>query len=162
VRLGRDFSTVFPEIRRSSYFARIVAGLAQDLADTAQFDRHRLRTMSLEAVRHAVTGRLTERIRPLLRHQGTRLPLGTPLVHLGLDSLAAVRIKNAVRDDFGLDVPVSRLLQGVSVTALANEIVVGLTDMAGQSTEPAAGQAEQRIRSRRTRTAQQARRRRPQ
>ncbi|MFC8663674.1 SDR family NAD(P)-dependent oxidoreductase [Streptomyces sp. NPDC057199] len=162
VRLGRDFSTVFPETRRSSYFARIVAGLAQDLADTAQFDRHRLQRMSHEAVRHAVTGRLTERIRPLLRHQTSSLPLGTPLVHLGLDSLAAVRIKNAVRDDFGLDIPVSRLLQGVSVTALATEIIAGLTDQAGEPTEPAVGQAEQRIRSRRTRTAQQARRRRPQ
>ncbi|MER5209095.1 type I polyketide synthase [Streptomyces sp. NPDC002838] len=162
VRLGRDFSTVFPETRGSSYFARIVAGRAQDRANTAQFDRHRLQGMSHEAVQHAVTRWLTERIRPLLRHQTTRLPLGTPLVHLGLDSLAAVRIKNAVRDDFGLDIPVSRLLQGASVTALATEIVAGLTDMAGKPTEPATGQAEQRTRSRRMRTAQQARRRKPQ
>ncbi|MGP4050475.1 SDR family NAD(P)-dependent oxidoreductase [Streptomyces sp. 2A115] len=162
VRLGPDFSTVFPETRGSSYFARVVAGLAQDVADTARFDRHRLRGMSHEAARRAVTGRLTERIRPLLRHQTNGLPLGTPLVHLGLDSLAAVRIKNAVRDDFALDVPVSRLLQGVSVTALATEIVAGLTDKAEEPTEPAAGRGDRRIRSRRTRTAQQARRRRPQ
>ncbi|WP_427925022.1 SDR family NAD(P)-dependent oxidoreductase [Streptomyces sp. cg40] len=162
VRLGPDYPAVFPETRHSSYFARVVAGLTRDRADTARFERHRLRGMSHEAVHRAVTGRLTERIRPLLRHQGTRFPLTTPLVHLGLDSLAAQRIKNAVRDDFRIDVPVSRLLQGVSVTGLADEITAGLTDTQGASAEPADEGAEVRSRARRTRMAQQqARRRRP-
>ncbi|MDH6222501.1 phthiocerol/phenolphthiocerol synthesis type-I polyketide synthase D [Streptomyces pseudovenezuelae] len=163
VRLGPDYPVVFPETRRSSYFARVVAGLTRDLADTARFERHRLRGMSHEAVHRAVTERLIERIRPLLRHQGAGLPLTTPLVHLGLDSLAAQRIKNAVRDDFRIDVPVSRLLQGVSVTELADEITAGLTDTQGTSAEPAEERAELRSRTRRTRMAQQqARRRRPQ
>lgn len=163
VRLGPDYPVVFPETSRSSYFARVVAGLTRGSADTARFERDRLQGMSHEAVHRAVTERLTERIRPLLRHQGTRLPLTTPMVHLGLDSLAAQRIKNAVRDDFRIDVPVSRLLQGVSVTELADEITAGLTDTAGVSPQPAEERAERRSRTRRTRMAQQqARRRRPQ
>ncbi|MBD3007224.1 SDR family NAD(P)-dependent oxidoreductase [Streptomyces sp. 5-10] len=162
VRLGHDHAVVFPETRASSYFARVVAGAARDRADLAGFDRSRLPGMSREAVHRAVTERLTERIRPLLRKQGDSLPLGTPLVRLGLDSLAAVRIKNAIRDDFRLDIPVSRLLEGASVTALADELTAGLTDGAPEPADPAEDRGEQRSRTRRTRMAQHARRRRPQ
>ncbi|WP_262697428.1 MULTISPECIES: SDR family NAD(P)-dependent oxidoreductase [Streptomyces] len=162
VRLGHDHAVVFPETRASSYFARVVAGAARGRTDLAGFDRGRLLGMGREAVHRAVTERLTERIRPLLRNLGDGLPLGTPLVRLGLDSLAAVRIKNAIRDDFRLDIPVSRLLQGASVTALADELTAGLTDQAREPADPAEDRGEQRSRTRRTRMAQQARRRRPQ
>jgi phthiocerol/phenolphthiocerol synthesis type-I polyketide synthase D len=50
----------------------------------------------------------------------------TPLTELGLDSLMAVRAKNAVEADFGVQLPVRMLLQGASlddfVTFLAAEI----------------------------------------
>jgi phthiocerol/phenolphthiocerol synthesis type-I polyketide synthase D len=161
VRLGPDHAEVFPETLGSSCFARVVEGRNQALAKAARFDRNRLRTMSRQAAHQAVTERLVERVRPLLRSQSSTLPLGTPLVHLGLDSLAAVRIKNAVRDDFGCDIPVTRLLQGASVTALADEITAALTDTAGRSEQSAGDRAEERSRTRRTRMAQQARRRRP-
>ncbi|WLW50151.1 SDR family NAD(P)-dependent oxidoreductase [Streptomyces sp. YU58] len=161
IRLGSDHAVVFPETLGSSYFARVVEGRNQDLARAVRFDRNRLRTMSRERVHQAVAERLVERVRPLLRRRSRTLPLGTPLVHLGLDSLAAVRIKNAVRDDFGCDIPVTRLLQGASVTALVDEIAAALTETAGRSAQTVGDQAEQRSRTRRTRMAQQARRRRP-
>ncbi|MEU3551946.1 SDR family NAD(P)-dependent oxidoreductase [Streptomyces longwoodensis] len=160
VRLGPDHAAVFPETLGSSYYARVVEARNQDLARAARFDRNRLRTLSPEGVHQAVAERLVERVCPLLRRQsGT--PLGTPLVHLGLDSLAAVRIKNAVRDDFGCDIPVTRLLQGASVAALVDEITAVLTETVDRSAQPVGDQAEQRSRTRRTRMAQQARRRRP-
>jgi len=47
------------------------------------------------------------------------VPLDTPLTGLGLDSLQAVELRHALGTRLGLDVTVSELLAGVSVTALA-------------------------------------------
>ncbi|MGV9311862.1 SDR family NAD(P)-dependent oxidoreductase [Streptomyces sp. NPDC003691] len=163
VRLGPDHALVFPETRHSSYFARVAAASARDRAADTPFDPGRLRATDPLTLRRTVTERLAERVRPVLGHQEDVLPLGEPLVHLGLDSLAAVRIKNAVRDDFRLDIPVARLLAGVSVSDLAGEITAALTGTADrEAAGPAeAGRetAEDRSRARRTRMAQQARRR---
>jgi phthiocerol/phenolphthiocerol synthesis type-I polyketide synthase B len=39
-----------------------------------------------------------------------------PLIELGMDSLMAVRIRNASQRDFGIEPPVALLLQGASLT----------------------------------------------
>ncbi|MET8996394.1 amino acid adenylation domain-containing protein [Amycolatopsis sp. NPDC004169] len=47
-----------------------------------------------------------------------RVPAGEPLVGLGLDSLRAVRLAEGVADAFGAELPVPRLLDGLTLTGL--------------------------------------------
>ncbi|MBE8524332.1 AMP-binding protein, partial [Amycolatopsis sp. H6(2020)] len=47
-----------------------------------------------------------------------RVPADEPLVGLGLDSLRAVRLTEAVADTFGAEIPVPRLLDGCTLTGL--------------------------------------------
>jgi hypothetical protein len=45
-----------------------------------------------------------------------------PLTELGLDSLVAVRIKSVLEHDFGVTVPASDLLRGLSLAALEEDL----------------------------------------
>jgi phthiocerol/phenolphthiocerol synthesis type-I polyketide synthase D len=74
-----------------------------------------------------------------------------PLTELGMDSLLAVRIRNAVRADFGVEPPVALLLQGASLADLTADLIrqLGLTGPTG--TERANGvrdRAQQRAAAR--------------
>ncbi|WP_416977676.1 SDR family NAD(P)-dependent oxidoreductase [Streptomyces sp. T028] len=59
----------------------------------------------------------------------------TPLTELGLDSLMAVRIRNAVRQDFGVDLTGPRLLRGASLREVGREV---LEELGLDSPAPAA------------------------
>ncbi|MEJ3750132.1 SDR family NAD(P)-dependent oxidoreductase [Actinomycetes bacterium KLBMP 9797] len=50
----------------------------------------------------------------------------TPLLDLGLDSLAAVRIKNLVETDFGVAIPTSVLVRGVTLRDLERAVAAAL------------------------------------
>ena len=68
-----------------------------------------------------------------------------------MDSLMAVRIRNTVRADFGVEPPVALLLQGATLADLTSELV-GQLGLTGQdSTERANGlrdRAQQRAAAR--------------
>ena len=51
------------------------------------------------------------------------LQTNQPLTELGMDSLMAVRIRNTVRGDFGVEPPVALLLQGATLTDLTSDLV---------------------------------------
>ncbi|ONI70917.1 hypothetical protein ALI144C_51035 [Actinosynnema sp. ALI-1.44] len=53
----------------------------------------------------------------------TPLADDVPLTSLGLDSLTAVRIKNAIQRDFAVTIPVALLLKGASAGALAERVL---------------------------------------
>jgi acyl carrier protein len=55
------------------------------------------------------------------------LPPATPLIELGMDSLMAVRIRDAAQRDFGVEPPVALLLQG----AAPNDITVSVMNQLG-------------------------------
>jgi phthiocerol/phenolphthiocerol synthesis type-I polyketide synthase B len=55
------------------------------------------------------------------------LPPATPLIELGMDSLMAVRIRDAAQRDFGVEPPVAVLLQG----AAPNDITVNVMNQLG-------------------------------
>ena len=55
--------------------------------------------------------------------KGSTLDADQPLTELGMDSLMAVRIRNTVRGDFGVEPPVALLLQGASLTALTTDLI---------------------------------------
>ena len=57
-----------------------------------------------------------------LRIDPGAVPLDRPLTGLGLDSLAAVELRYALEADFGLEIPLARLLEGASLAEIAREV----------------------------------------
>ncbi|QIJ65458.1 type I polyketide synthase [Streptomyces sp. JB150] len=154
----REFAAAYPQIRASSFFATLL-GTTEE-ADG--FDRAALDGMTAEARRDAVRARTLLSVGRVLGFDDPGRIAERPLVHLGLDSLAAVRIKNALRDDFAVDIPVARLLQGASAAELADQVTRALGDDGAASARPAASavrDAARRAAARTARTAARPRRR---
>ena len=112
----------YPSARTSGLFDRIPrlsAGASRDAAATA------LR----QAIESAEPGERRQLIESYLSERGARI-LGfaagvdrdKSLQRLGLDSLMAVELRNAVETDLGVAIPVMNLLQGVSFRELAGLI----------------------------------------
>jgi phthiocerol/phenolphthiocerol synthesis type-I polyketide synthase D len=73
-----------------------------------------------------------------------------------MDSLMAVRIRNTVRGDFGVEPPVALLLQGASLTELTTDLIrqLGLDGQdAPQSASGVRDRARQRAAARQRATA---------
>jgi NAD(P)-dependent dehydrogenase (short-subunit alcohol dehydrogenase family) len=90
------------------------AGGSQDDADLASDDPAR-RQM-------AMTAFVRREIARVLGFSAASLDENVPLHELGLDSLMAVQFRNAVSARLGLDVPLKRLLQGVTAAELTVEL----------------------------------------
>jgi phthiocerol/phenolphthiocerol synthesis type-I polyketide synthase D len=110
---------LFPEIRRMPYFAALVeaagpavAGDAGDWPGAAA-----LRALDPAAARRVISARVRFRIASVLGYPPERLDPSIPLTELGLDSLVAIRIKNAVEHDLGVTVPPALLLQGAGIAS---------------------------------------------
>jgi phthiocerol/phenolphthiocerol synthesis type-I polyketide synthase D len=74
-----------------------------------------------------------------------------PLIGLGMDSLMAVRIRNAARADFGVEPSVALLLQGASVHDVSADLIsqLGLeTGTADQRSNDLRGRAHGRAAAR--------------
>jgi phthiocerol/phenolphthiocerol synthesis type-I polyketide synthase D len=114
----------FPEIRELGYFAQVVAELdtADDAGDWAGPDA--LRELEPVVVQQIVLDRMSTRIAAVMGYADP-LALDTtqPLTEMGMDSLMAVRIRNATRADFGVEPPVAKLLQGASLHDLAADLI---------------------------------------
>jgi thioesterase domain-containing protein/acyl carrier protein len=97
----------------------VVAGARpplERLVETSEWTgMEKLRALPVSSARSMVAGQLGARIASVLGFAPGRLDTAAPLVGLGVDSLLAVRIRNAVEHDFGVTLPVSLLLQGASV-----------------------------------------------
>ncbi|MGK5627294.1 SDR family oxidoreductase [Streptomyces sp. URMC 123] len=125
-----------PELAGSSFLAALLGGSGGDERAAGDWP-------GPDALSGLAGQELLDRVRErLVRVVGTvlGLPAGEldparPLVRIGLDSLMAVRVKNAVQRDFGTALPVALLLQGASVDRLARDVVRALPGGAG----PAAG-----------------------
>ena len=164
IRLRLDRAAVaFPELDQLGYFAPLVAEL-HDLTDDTWGGVEALRTLDATAVHDAVTDRLRTRIAAIMGFADSRaVDVDKPLTDLGMDSLMAVRIRNAVRGDFGAEPPVALLLQGASLRALAADLIRQLdlavaddTDASGGLRERAQLRAAARQRAGRRRTGQRA------
>ncbi|HYG63468.1 MAG TPA: amino acid adenylation domain-containing protein, partial [Thermoanaerobaculia bacterium] len=71
---------------------------------------------------------LRDRAARLLRTSSARIEPGLPLTAAGLDSLAAVELRQAVEQDLGATVPLTGLLEGATVAEIAAGV---LEDLAG-------------------------------
>jgi acyl transferase domain-containing protein/thioesterase domain-containing protein len=72
--------------------------------------------LPMSSARSMIADQLSARIASVLGFTPGQLDTEAPLTALGVDSLLAVRVRNAVEHDFGVVLPVSLLLQGASVT----------------------------------------------
>jgi phthiocerol/phenolphthiocerol synthesis type-I polyketide synthase D len=153
VRLRLDrAAAAFPEIRELGYFARVVEEL-DALSDGGEWlGPEALREVDPAEAQQIVTARLRERISAIMGYpDDSAMQTNQPLTGLGMDSLMAVRIRNTIRGDFGVEPPVALLLQGATLADLASELV-GQLGLTGQdSTERANGlrdRAQQRAAAR--------------
>ncbi|HVV12814.1 polyketide synthase [Amycolatopsis sp.] len=127
--LGRDLAHVgalrlntprlvaaFPQLTTIPFFATLLGDHAQtadardDWAGVAA-----VRKLPPETARAVASAQLRSRVASVLGFTADRLDVTSPLSALGVDSLLAVRIRNAVQHDFALSLPVSLLLRGASV-----------------------------------------------
>ncbi|MYV99779.1 beta-ketoacyl reductase, partial [Streptomyces sp. SID3343] len=147
-----------PETTRSSFFRPIVDAVRS--ADDLGTDPQALRALPPERLREVVAERLRERIGQILGYRGADLSRRTALTRLGLDSLMAVKTKNAVLADFGVVVAVARLLQGISLGELEDRIVGELGgEPEPQTPPPAVARAQARAQARLSARTQQRRNR---
>ncbi|MFJ8106832.1 SDR family NAD(P)-dependent oxidoreductase [Streptomyces sp. NPDC096132] len=89
----------------------------------------------------AVYARLIRRTAAIMGFSAPELSETTALTELGLDSLMAVRIRNALRQDFGIDLPAPDLLRGASLREIGRAVLeqLGLdTEAPETGSEPAA------------------------
>lgn len=134
LRLDRALEA-FPEIRQLAYFTNLGAELDLLDADDDWGGLEALRDLGPEEVEPAVTARLRKRISAVMGFGAENaIDIVQPLTELGMDSLMAVRMRNSVRADFGVEPPVALILQGASLTDLAVDIIRQL-DLAESSVE---------------------------
>lgn len=124
-RLRADRALIsFPEMRGIGYFTRVVEELdtAGDLGDWAGPDA--LRDLDPVQAQRAVTERMCARIAAVMGYaDASAVDPSMPLTDLGLDSLMAVRIRNGARADFGVEPPVTLILQGASLQDLTADLM---------------------------------------
>ena len=151
LRLDRA-AAAFPEIRQIGFFAALAEELDGDAEDDGWAGPDALREMDAAEVNRVVTARLAGRILAIMGHaKGSVMDTDQALTELGLDSLMAVRIRNTVRADFGVEPPVALLLQGASLADLTADLIRQL-GLGGQqnakSTDGVRDRAEQRAAAR--------------
>jgi phthiocerol/phenolphthiocerol synthesis type-I polyketide synthase D len=123
LRLDRA-AAAFPEIQQLGYFAKLAEELDIDSEDDDWAGPDALREMDPADVSRVIVARLSSRILAIMGYpKGSTLEADQPLTELGMDSLMAVRIRNTVRGDFGVEPPVALLLQGASLTALTTDLI---------------------------------------
>jgi len=82
---------------------------------------------------------LSEQVARVLGLPASQLDVQQPLSNLGLDSLMAVALKNRIAVDLGVNVPMVKFLQGLSVAEAAPQILAQLTAEAAVPSMPVAG-----------------------
>lgn len=84
----------------------------------------------------ALSSHLARQIASILRLSAATMDLKQPIRRFGLDSLMAVELKNRIEADLGVTIPIVRLLQGITIRDLSDEIVdtVGGGDGPGRPT----------------------------
>lgn len=95
---------------------------------TEVLTREMLSAMSAEARVLALAQYLRQLTAGVLSISPERVSLHHPLASLGLDSLAAVQLRNRVEEALGVTVPLSTFLQNASLEQLANRMVADLGD----------------------------------
>ncbi|MFB8795997.1 MAG: SDR family NAD(P)-dependent oxidoreductase [Microcoleus sp.] len=73
--------------------------------------------------RQLLESRLCEQVARVLGTSAAKLDNSKPLTNLGLDSLMAVELSNRIKSDLKVDVPTMKLMQGPSISQLAEQLL---------------------------------------
>ncbi|QZT54471.1 type I polyketide synthase [Mycolicibacterium sp. jd] len=123
LRLDRA-AAAFPEIQQIGFFADLVGELETDDVDEDWGGVEALKSMDAAEVNRVVVARLRRRISAIMGYSDDNaVDTAQPLTELGLDSLMAVRMRNTIRGDFGVEPPVALLLQGATLADLALDLI---------------------------------------
>ncbi|MDT5246037.1 MAG: phthiocerol/phenolphthiocerol synthesis type-I polyketide synthase, partial [Mycobacterium sp.] len=134
LRLDRA-AAAFPELQQLGYFAILAEELDID-SDDDWAGPDALHDMDAVEANRVVTARLGGRILAIMGYpKNSVIAADQPLTELGMDSLMAVRIRNTVRGDFGVEPPVALLLQGASLADLTADLIRQL-GLSGQQGDP--------------------------
>ena len=150
LRLDR-VAAAFPELQQLGYFSTLAQELDLDSDDDDWAGPDGLRALEPAEATAAVVARLGSRIMAIMGYpKNSVIEPGRPLTELGMDSLMAVRIRNTVRGDFGVEPPVALLLQGASLTDLAADLMrqLGVATADGTSAADDAGGVRSRAQQR--------------
>jgi phthiocerol/phenolphthiocerol synthesis type-I polyketide synthase D len=80
--------------------------------------------MDAAEANRVVVARLRRRISAIMGYSDDgAVDTDQPLTELGMDSLTAVRMRNTIRGDFGVEPPVALLLQGATLADLALDLI---------------------------------------
>ena len=150
LRLDRALEA-FPEIRDLSYFHNLGGELDLLDVDDDWGGREALVELDAAEVERVVTARLRRRISAVMGFADENaVDVDQPLTELGMDSLMAVRMRNTVRADFGVEPPVALILQGATMTGLAVDIIrqLGLAENSAERPSAVGERAQQRAAAR--------------
>ncbi|GAA2400466.1 hypothetical protein GCM10010404_67850 [Nonomuraea africana] len=101
---------VFPRVARMPYFSMVVEGPS---------GRADLGSLSPDEALEVIAARVRERAAGVLGFDGASLGDGVALTELGLDSLAATRLRGTIEHDFGVALPAGPLLRGATLGEIA-------------------------------------------
>ncbi|MFE5475612.1 type I polyketide synthase [Nocardia sp. NPDC056541] len=122
-RLRLDRARDLPELKQLAYFGEVIQEF--DHADVSEewIGPDGLRKMGPDEARKAIAERLASRLNAIVgATSSVGLDASASLFSVGMDSLMAIRIKNACRRDFGVEPSVGLLLQGASLHDLVQDI----------------------------------------
>ena len=163
LRLDRA-AEAFPEIGELGYFANLAGELDLTDADDDWPGPEALRDLEPDEVDRIVTARLRRRISAVMGFSGEgAIETDQPLTGLGMDSLMAVRMRNTVRADFGVEPPVALILQGATLADLAVDLIrqLGLAETTAERPNAVRDRAQQRAAARQHAAARRKVRQRP-
>ncbi|MFD7845655.1 type I polyketide synthase [Nocardia sp. NPDC059764] len=126
-RLRLDRVLDLPELKQMSYFRELIGEFDLAAGPEEWIGPDGLRQLSPDDARKAISDRLVSRVNAII---GAGSPAGldvnASLFAVGMDSLMAMRIKNACRWDFGVEPSVGLLLQGATLRDLEKDIGIQL------------------------------------
>ncbi|ASS74693.1 hypothetical protein CIG75_06710 [Tumebacillus algifaecis] len=116
------------DVLKSDVLDRAAAEEGQDAALDLQLSRADLMAVEQEARGKLLEQYLLARAAEALKVSAAQIGRDKPLGALGMDSLTAVELKHEIEESFGVDLPLSVLLEGPSVATLTVDV---LNELAG-------------------------------
>lgn len=139
VRVDADrVARAFPGIDTVPYFGRV---LGPGAGDSEQFRAVDLQELDSEDAAAMVGRRLVSRLATIMGFSEGEIDPTVPLTRLGLDSLMAVRLRNAIKQDFGVALTSPGLLRGDAL----DDVTAAVLSALGECEGGGKGQSEQEM-----------------